>query len=359
MNNSSLRRLRADRKDLYKRELPPNYLFLPDDSSDELTDLVVLLAGPQDTPYFEGIWKLQLLIPNEYPRRPPEASFRTRIWHPNVDECSGNICVDTLKRDWEPSLTLRDILLTISCLLIHPNPDSALNSTAGHLLQEDYTLFARQAKLMTSVHARIPPHIRDLALAARRRGQEASRHGILEEPLHLCVGEESDSSSVVVVTRKTRNIKSNQKQPPSEADSPPQGCDVAMDASAFQQQEDLKENDGTLSPDRAPITAQAYMTLMKRPLSDISMDILSEDGGMAFSPEVSPVINCRNEVTQIEPSAKRVCPARSWEERHQLKATIKLAEHRSFPHMMKDTPPEGRIHGRPTSTKTRVGIRRL
>ncbi|KAL8770079.1 MAG: hypothetical protein Q9209_004117 [Squamulea sp. 1 TL-2023] len=356
MNNSSLRRLRADRKDLYKRGLPPNYLFPPDDSSAELTNLDVFLVGPEDTPYFEGLWKLQLLIPNEYPRKPPEATFRTRIWHPNVDECSGNVCVDTLKRDWKPSLTLREILLTISCLLIHPNPDSALNSTAGRLLQEDYALFARQAKLMTSIHARVPHHLRDLALAARRRGQEDSWHGILEEPLHSCVDEGTCSSSVVIVTGKTQNIKSNQKQPPGEANSPRKGCDVAIDTCAFQQQEDLKENDCTLSPDRAPITAQAYTSLIKRPLSDISTDILSEDGGMAILPEISPVINRSKEATQSEPSTKRVCPAEEWEERHHLKPNIQLAERPSYIHMMKDTPPGGKRHA---SIKTRVGIRRL
>lgn len=59
---------------------------------------------------------------------------------------------------------------TIYCLLIQPNPDSALNATAGHLLQDDYDSFARQARLMTSIHARIPSDLKDLALSARKWG---------------------------------------------------------------------------------------------------------------------------------------------------------------------------------------------
>jgi len=50
-------------------------------------------------------------MPEDYPKSPPKASFRTRIWHPNVEESTGAVCVDTLKRDWEPKLTLRDVLI--------------------------------------------------------------------------------------------------------------------------------------------------------------------------------------------------------------------------------------------------------
>lgn len=110
---SKLRRLIADHADLHNNDLPPNYLFSATDhqSSDDLTQLVVMLAGPHGTPYSAGLWRLQLRIPEDYPASPPKAAFRTRIWHPNVEESTGAVCVDTLKRDWEPKLTLRDILV--------------------------------------------------------------------------------------------------------------------------------------------------------------------------------------------------------------------------------------------------------
>ena len=53
-------------------------------------------------------------MPSDYPISPPKVCFRTRIWHPNVEEVSGNVCVDTLKKDWCSSLTLRDVLLVSS-----------------------------------------------------------------------------------------------------------------------------------------------------------------------------------------------------------------------------------------------------
>lgn len=42
---------------------------------------------------------------------------------------------------------------TIKCLLIHPNPESALNEEAGRLLLEDYAEYASRAHLLTEIHA--------------------------------------------------------------------------------------------------------------------------------------------------------------------------------------------------------------
>mgnify|MGYP002717715447 FL=1 len=50
-------------------------------------------------------------MPDDYPKSPPKATFKTKIWHPNMEELTGAVCVDTLKRDWQPNLTLRDVLV--------------------------------------------------------------------------------------------------------------------------------------------------------------------------------------------------------------------------------------------------------
>ncbi|OJD37803.1 ubiquitin conjugating enzyme e2 [Diplodia corticola] len=172
MNSRSLRRLAGDHATLHA-DLPPNYLFAPHtDSSDDLTQLDVLLAGPEGTPYAAGVYRLHLEMPATYPSAPPTAHFRTRIWHPNVEETTGAVCVDTLKRDWQAGLTLRDVLVTISCLLIQPNPASALNAEAGALLQEDWDAFCRRARLMTGIHAQVPRELRQSVEEAKARGEE-------------------------------------------------------------------------------------------------------------------------------------------------------------------------------------------
>lgn len=79
--------------------------------------------------------------------------FLTKIFHPNVAK-NGAICVNTLKKDWKSDMGLEHVLVVIKCLLIHPNPASALNEEAGKLLLEDFEDFAKHARMMTEIHAK-------------------------------------------------------------------------------------------------------------------------------------------------------------------------------------------------------------
>lgn len=111
---------------------------------------------PEDTPYQTGFFNVVFQFTSEWPAAPPKCRFTTRIFHPNVNK-AGEICVSALKKDWKREMTITDILLTIKCLLIHPNPESALDEDAGKLLLEHYDDYFKRAALMTSVHARSRP----------------------------------------------------------------------------------------------------------------------------------------------------------------------------------------------------------
>jgi ubiquitin-protein ligase len=124
------------------------------DTQDEvLTTLHAEIKGPEGTPYEGGSFKVRLELGSNFPQQPPKGYFTTPIFHPNVGP-SGEICVNTLKRDWSADNTMKHILIVIRCLLIHPNPDSALNEEAGRLVNESYDAFFARAKLFTSVHAK-------------------------------------------------------------------------------------------------------------------------------------------------------------------------------------------------------------
>lgn len=84
--------------------------------------------------------------------------FTTKIFHPNVSPRDGEICVSTLKRDWNESVTLGHMLLVIKSLLINPNETSALNSDAGMLLNQSYSYFEARAKMYTQLYARPADH---------------------------------------------------------------------------------------------------------------------------------------------------------------------------------------------------------
>lgn len=267
---------------------------------DDLTQLTILLTGPQGTPYSQGLWKLHLKIPEDYPKSPPKAAFRTRIWHPNVEEKTGHVCVDTLKKDWEAKLTLRDVLVTISCLLIHPNPDSALNATAGHLLQDDFDHFARQARLMTSIHAQIPPEMKEAVLEAKRRGEAAGtemKEEIIPRP---GMNVKFASSSSVVMKKLPSHLALTQAASARRVQSAPTSQIMGGDKSEDTEAEDddasaSKENDPSLSP--SPVTtpqSPRRPMLAKRPLSDLPTPIEPDsdcEDAAGLSPSERNIVN--------------------------------------------------------------------
>ncbi|KAJ8289942.1 hypothetical protein GJAV_G00007000 [Gymnothorax javanicus] len=131
--------------------LPPQVLRLV------YKEVTALAADPPEGikiyPSEEDITELHTAIEGpDFPAAPPKGYFLTKIFHPNVGH-KGEICVNVLKRDWRAELGLRHVLLTVKCLLIHPNPESALNEEAGRLLLEDYAEYASRARLLTEIHA--------------------------------------------------------------------------------------------------------------------------------------------------------------------------------------------------------------
>ena len=73
---------------------------------------------------------MKLVLSQDFPNSPPRGFFLTKIYHPNVGP-TGDICVNTLKKDWTATVTLSHVLQVIRCLLIVPFPESSLNDEAG------------------------------------------------------------------------------------------------------------------------------------------------------------------------------------------------------------------------------------
>ena len=143
---------------LYKQELflknnpLPGITFHFNES--DITDIQADIEGPVATPYEGGIFRVIIKIPLNFPQVAPKGIFMTKIYHPNISE-QGEICVNTLKRDWDPkNWSLSNLFQVIKCLLIIPFPQSALNEEAGKLFMEDYEAFFKHAKMFTTIHAK-------------------------------------------------------------------------------------------------------------------------------------------------------------------------------------------------------------
>ncbi|KAL1740290.1 ubiquitin-conjugating enzyme/RWD-like protein [Schizophyllum fasciatum] len=133
-------------------------------SEDNMLDVTGVIEGPEGTPYAGGYFNVKFKFTEEFPAAPPKCWFATKLFHPNVSS-AGEICVNTLKKDWQASYGIAHILVTVKCLLIYPNPESALDEEAGKLLLEDYNSYCSRARLMTSVHARTRPAVFDIPAA--------------------------------------------------------------------------------------------------------------------------------------------------------------------------------------------------
>ena len=97
-----------------QKDAPPGISIAPHDDNYRYFNIVI--AGPQDTPYEGGIFKLELFLIKEYPMKPPKCRFLTKIYHPNVDKL-GRICLDILKDKWTPALTISRVCLSIQLLM--------------------------------------------------------------------------------------------------------------------------------------------------------------------------------------------------------------------------------------------------
>ncbi|GAB2267070.1 Ubiquitin-conjugating enzyme E2 22 [Dionaea muscipula] len=124
-------------------------------NDDDFSTIYADIEGPAGTPYENGVFRMKLILSCDFPHSPPKGYFLTKIFHPNIAS-NGEICVNTLKKDWNPSLGLRHVLLVVRCLLIEPFPESALNEQAGKMLLENYEDYARHARLYTGIHAKPP-----------------------------------------------------------------------------------------------------------------------------------------------------------------------------------------------------------
>ena len=123
-------------------------------NSEDPIDIQADIEGPEGTPYESGLFRVKLFIPSEFPSIAPKGIFLTKIFHPNVSE-KGEICVNTLKRDWNPKQwSLYNLFEVIKCLLIVPFPQSSLNEEAGKMFMDNYDEYFKVAKMLTDIHAK-------------------------------------------------------------------------------------------------------------------------------------------------------------------------------------------------------------
>eukprot|EP00210_Caulerpa_lentillifera_P006416 g6128.t2 len=108
--------------------------------------------GPADSPYAGGVFFVSISFPPDYPFKPPKVMFKTRVYHPNVNS-QGSICLDILKEQWSPALTISKVLLSVCSLLTDPNPDDPLVPEIAHIHKTDRSRYESTAREWTQKYA--------------------------------------------------------------------------------------------------------------------------------------------------------------------------------------------------------------
>ncbi|KAI8822001.1 ubiquitin-conjugating enzyme/RWD-like protein, partial [Fimicolochytrium jonesii] len=115
-----------------------------------------VLHGVPETPWEGGIFRLELRFDEDYNERPPEVQFLTVPFHPNVDMHTGTPCIPLLQdpMEWDPDMSLCDLLSSLRTLLASPSLSHPANLAAAEIYTASPRLYGQL--------------VRDCVVASRR-----------------------------------------------------------------------------------------------------------------------------------------------------------------------------------------------
>ncbi|VEU22986.1 DEKNAAE104058 [Brettanomyces naardenensis] len=114
---------------------------------DNMQEFFVNFVGPKDSPYEGGLWRIHVELPDQYPYKSPSIGFQNKIFHPNIDEASGSVCLDVINQTWSPMFDMFNIFEEfIPQLLNYPNAADPLNGDASSLYLRDKKRYLEKVK---------------------------------------------------------------------------------------------------------------------------------------------------------------------------------------------------------------------
>ena len=123
--------------------------------NDSMQEFYVNFKGPPDSPYEGGVWKVHVELPDGYPYKSPSIGFVNRMYHPNVDEQAGSVCLDVINQTWSPMYDLVNVFeIFLPQLLLYPNPTDPLNGEAAALLLRQPDAYSAKVRELVAKYAK-------------------------------------------------------------------------------------------------------------------------------------------------------------------------------------------------------------
>lgn len=146
LSTGTIRALTLEYKSLQEEPVESFRVKLRDESN--LLEWEVSIFGPPDTLYQGGYFKANMKFPLDYPFSPPSFRFLSTFFHPNI-YINGDVCISILhppvndpssgedpSERWNPTQTVRTILLSVISLLNEPNISSPANVDASVMFRK-------------------------------------------------------------------------------------------------------------------------------------------------------------------------------------------------------------------------------
>ncbi|RSH83444.1 Ubiquitin-conjugating enzyme E2 8 [Apiotrichum porosum] len=122
--------------------------------NNKMNEFFVKFYGPAETPFAKGVWKIHVELPEQFPYKSPSIGFMNKIFHPNIDELSGSVCLDVINQTWSPMFELINIFeIFLPQLLRYPNPADPLNGEAAALLMRDSKAYWKKVESYVDKYA--------------------------------------------------------------------------------------------------------------------------------------------------------------------------------------------------------------
>lgn len=150
---SAIRRLQKELDDIQKNP-PPNYQL--GIVENDMFRWKAVIDGPAGSPYEGGKIVANFVIPEGYPHKPPSVFFAPPVYHPNVDQKSGQPCLEIINDDknWPPKTFIRKVVDELINLLVTPEPSHAVDTDIGKEFVSNKDEFNRKAREWTQNHAK-------------------------------------------------------------------------------------------------------------------------------------------------------------------------------------------------------------
>ena len=160
---TAMKRIKEEYKELTSRPIGNIGVTVGLVKEDNIFEWRCTLIGPKDTSYSGGVFFLNIKFPDDYPESAPEVSFKTPIYHVNINpkkskivgaktESLGHVCISTLNW-WKPHYKIKEVLTNIFGLFYMANPDSPYGLERAEEFKKNKELHEQKIKYFTKKYA--------------------------------------------------------------------------------------------------------------------------------------------------------------------------------------------------------------